>query len=499
MTNTANWPRYLLLVESLVLAALIQLTLFLSSDVQYLTHVADMLLSGGKYGIDFYETNPPMILYLYMPPLLLHKLTSIGLVTCLRFYVFVIAALSVMASFYYLKKLVHDTFLQTISFSLLLFISLFLPANQFGQREHLYILLFTPYVFASACALSHIKLKNGISILTGLAAALGCCMKPYFLLPLILIELYFVYRQKGLFGWIRLETITILSVMILYLATTYYFYPTYFSIILPLVSQFYFEGIAQEWTLIFIFPHVLFCVGVSAASIMTIRYSRYPELITVLVLTCIGTTLAFLVTRTMWFYHTLPALAYTSLLISFIIAELAEPVNLRSSMLFISAFLLALYVPLLVFNEYTFGPEFQYEKQCKQDLINTLAAQPGKHSVICFSANTMTDCYPLINALGSQHQSRYPFFWWMRGAITLSEQHQANDQIQRFMNQTAEDLIAHQTRWIVINTTMTRLVMGKDFNYFNYFSSNDKMKKVLASYHFWKSVDNYDVYERTSS
>lgn len=498
MTNRSNWPYWFLLAECLVLAMLIQLNLFISSDVRYLIHITDVIVGGGKYGIDFFETNPPMILYLYIPPLLLHKFTGIDIANCLRLYVLICAALSILTSFYFIQQLVKDRFVQTISFALLIFTCLFLPGNQLGQREHLYILLFMPFVFASACTLNNIALDKSASIAIGIAAALGCCMKPYFLLPLILIELYFIHKQRDLLGWIRMETITILSVMILYLLTTYYWYPAYFSVVLPLVNQFYFAGIAQDWSLILTYPPVLFCMGVSTASIMAVKYSRYPELMTLLILAAIGTTLAFLITRTIWFYHTLPALAFTTFLIGFILAELAEPVDIRSSAIFIAVLMVALYEPGLTFNEYSFGAEFRYEKQCKEDLINTLAAQPGKHSVICFSANTMTDCYPLIDTLGSVHQSRYPFFWWLRGAMTLAEKHQAKDQIQNFMNQTAEDLVAYQTRWIVINTTMTKMVLGKDFNYFTYFSTNPKMKQVLQSYHFWKKVDNYDIYELKS-
>ncbi len=499
MTNQSNWPFWVLLIASLVLALLIQLNLLISSDVQYLTHIADVMLNGGKYGIDFFETNPPMILYLYLPPLMVHQFSGVDISSCIRLYVLLLAGASVCASFYFLRRIVQDRFLQTASFILFIFVKLFLPSNQFGQREHLYILFFMPYVFASACALSHIRIDKGIAILTGIVAALGCCMKPYFLLPLVLIELYFIYKQRSILGWVRTESVVILSVMVLYLASTCYFCPTYFTIVLPLVNQFYFDGIAQAWTLIFMFPHVLFCVGVSAACIMTIRYSRYPELITVLVLASIGTTLAFLVTRTMWFYHTLPALAFTSFLIGFVITEFMEPANLRTSVWFTAVLMTALYIPILAFTENTFGKQLRYEKQYKQDLINFLAAQPGKHSVLCFSANTMTDCYPLINALSSEHQSRYPFFWWMRAAITLAEKHQANDQIQDFMNQVAEDLISHQTRWIVINTATTKLLLGENFNYFTYFSINPKMKRVLQSYHYWKTIDIYDIYQLSAS
>lgn len=494
-----HWPYWLLLAETLILATLIQLTLFVASDVEYLSHIAEMMLSGKQYGIDFYETNPPMILYLYLPPLWLHHVSALNYDACLRLYVLILASISISASFYYLKKIVRDDFILDVSFALLLFSALLLPSNQFGQREHLFFLLFAPYVFASACALRHIAVNKIMAVLTGVAAAIGCCMKPYFLAPLILIELYFIYHKRQCFGWIRIETITILLVLISYLASTYYFFPTYFSVILPLVNQFYFIGIAQPWSLILYAPQVVFCIAVSCISFMAVRSSRYPELTMVLVLASIGTTLAFLVTRTMWFYHTLPALAFASMTISFIIAECCSPLTLRSSLLFLTASFLALYIPIIMFHEYTFGADFLYEKQCKEDLINTLAAQPGKHSVICFSGNTMTDCYPLIHAINSQHQSRYPFFWWLRGAMQQASLQQGEKQIERFMNQTAEDLEINQTRWIVINSTTTKLLLGDDFNYFAYFSTNAKMRRALATYHYWKTVDQYDIYQRTPS
>src|SRR5579872_6665009 len=69
----------------------LQKNMMLHGDVAYLIYVARLVLAGKTYGIDFFETNPPMILYLYIPVLFLAKKTSIALSTCFIFYVLFLA------------------------------------------------------------------------------------------------------------------------------------------------------------------------------------------------------------------------------------------------------------------------------------------------------------------------------------------------------------------------------------------------------------------------
>ena len=74
--NRYGWLAFSVLV---LLAICIQLTIFLNFDVTYLTHAAKLLLEGGTYTHGFFETNPPLILFLYMPPLFLSEATSISI------------------------------------------------------------------------------------------------------------------------------------------------------------------------------------------------------------------------------------------------------------------------------------------------------------------------------------------------------------------------------------------------------------------------------------
>ena len=202
MTVERDWPFGVILLGCLVLAFVVQNNLFIHADVSYLMHVSQMLLAGGRYGFEFFETNPPMILYLSMPPLWLADISGMPLDTCFRLYVLTLAALSLSTSFYLIGKIITNRFIHYFITCIVMFVILFLPSNQFGQREHIYLILITPYVFASACALTKIKIDLRLSLLVGVAAGLGFCMKPYFLLPLILIESYFFYYYRRLFGWV---------------------------------------------------------------------------------------------------------------------------------------------------------------------------------------------------------------------------------------------------------------------------------------------------------
>src|SRR6185437_2828635 len=62
-----------------ILAYIVQSLGALNSDVASLLYDTKLLLMGGTYVKDFFETNPPMVLYLYAPVILIEKLTSLDL------------------------------------------------------------------------------------------------------------------------------------------------------------------------------------------------------------------------------------------------------------------------------------------------------------------------------------------------------------------------------------------------------------------------------------
>src|SRR3990167_3728179 len=76
------------------LAWLMQTNLFMNVDVNWLIHASQRLLKGGSYTKNFFETTPPLILFLNVPPIIVSKLCSVSIVLVFRLYIFLLASLS---------------------------------------------------------------------------------------------------------------------------------------------------------------------------------------------------------------------------------------------------------------------------------------------------------------------------------------------------------------------------------------------------------------------
>src|SRR3990167_3846381 len=178
-----------------------------------------------------FETNPPMILYLYYPAIKIQQITGFSLTNSLRIWVFSLALTSLAICTNLLAHLVTEkltTYLLTLT---MLFILLFLPANQFGQREHISLILTLPYFFSAALLLEKKKISRFLLVSIGIMAGIGFGIKPYFIFPFIFIELYIK-------SWMRIPPIIISVIIITYILSTIILQPGYFSVVLPLVTDF---------------------------------------------------------------------------------------------------------------------------------------------------------------------------------------------------------------------------------------------------------------------
>ena len=305
----------------ILFAYLLQTKMLLSGDVGYLLNATNQLLAGGQYGREIFETNPPMILYLYSPVIFLTNLTTINIIYLLPLYITLLTTISLFCSYLLLKKIfAEQKIVFLMVYYMLIFILFFLPAQQYGQREHLLMLGLVPYLFSAIISLEQQKIHPFFALGIGLAAGLGIALKPFFLVTPIFIELYFIWTKRNLFGWIRIESIAIMLVLVLYLCSVYFLQHSYIKIMLPLIADFYFIGTMQSWYLIFSHPMVLFCLFIFTSYFIFIKRDKYKSFSTVLMLAIAGMTVAFLIPRTPWYYHLLPALGFSCLLLAYYVS-----------------------------------------------------------------------------------------------------------------------------------------------------------------------------------
>lgn len=487
-------------------AYFLQKQILFCGDVAYLLTVTELWWQGGKYTTDFFETNPPMILYLYLPGYLLSKL-GLPLIQAMRFYLFTLGFFSLWFSWLYLKKIFIKNaaiFLPIMSIAIV-FNLFFLPVNQFGQREHLLMIFLLPYLLLAVLRLHQQTVNTYQAFAIGLIAGCGVALKPFFVIPLFFIELYLAL-QCNLRIWLRIELLALIFVGILYLNLLYFFDANYIFHMLPLISHLYFIGMKEPWMAIFLHPVVIYCALVTACY-FTFKQIQAPHLAKLILLVMWGMVAAFTVPRAPWFYHVMPAFGFACLLWAYYYAELwlklQNPLTLPAmkDYLFIclaglTIFALPLYINFLQFTYFI----NELKQGTRHKLIHYFQSVQGDRTISCFSVNTTEDCFPLVYASQGIYASRFPFLWWLRGTLVKQDkpyQQALIDQDKNYLLQKiTEDFQHYKTQYVIINKQDLTNRMGKNFDVVAFLADYQPFAEIWKNYMLKKEIDYYQIYQR---
>lgn len=110
---------------------------------------------------------------------------------------------------------------------------LFILGYDFGQREHWMVLLTLPYIVARGCRLNNSTISPTTGAAIGVATCLGFCIKPYFLLLPVALEVWILVRTRRPSSSIRPETIAMATAGIVYAALTLTYARSYLEIEVP--------------------------------------------------------------------------------------------------------------------------------------------------------------------------------------------------------------------------------------------------------------------------
>lgn len=495
----------------LLLAYIIQSLGIVNGDAACILYNAKFVLAGGTYVKDFFETNPPLIFYLNIPVVLIAKFIPFNLFSVFRVYVLSLAAISIICS----VKLLSKIFVQEDGFKfkgfifILFFILLYLPASEFGQREHFFLIFMLPYLFYTVLVAQDKKIPGLFSGFIGLMAALGIGLKPYFLFPIIFVELYLIFIKRDLLAWIRVESVTCIIVLSLYLASVFIFDPEYIKIILPLVSHVYLDGVKEPYRIIFSQPPVLFCFFIWGCFFIFYR-NKQRELTTILMLGLTGMMAAFLVPRVTWYYHIVPAFGISCLLAwlycCYIIPEKIKriiPAKIHDCIVSIMV-IYVLIIPILFGYVYIYKAIFLKHFDDNHLLVAYINSLPSPHNIYCFSSNSTQNCFPLVQETHSQYAGRFPMIWWTCGVIRKEIELNGKPLpliIERdkkyLIDAIANDLNQYKNTLIIINTLTEKRQLGDNFDPISYFSKNEEFRNAWKNYHYVKTIGIYQLYMRS--
>jgi len=489
-------------------AYLLQSSIIISPDVSYLIHAAWMLFHGGHYVSQIFETNPPMILYLYLPIHLLVKIGSSDIIFNMRLYILFLAFISFGTCFYLIKKAIPTNRFYQYSLSVtLLWILFLLPLYAFGQREHLWVILTLPYMFTMALFFENQLISRKMRFIIGLFGGLGFALKPFFIIPLGFLELYGIFKKRSIFCVFRIESLTITGVIMGYLVSIFIWQPEYINIILPYVFKYYFPFLMKSFEKLLLRPEVLFCFGVMLVYWVFYLSDCYKALGMTLWLTLLGMVLAYVIPRQTWYYHLYPALGLSYLLSMHCLAQLCSGNNLKRKIFYLCLFSAFFYIiPLynyFVLFKMTLALDKNYPLLSIKKYINN---RKGERSIYCFSLFT-SDCFPLVYSAKMRYAERFSSFWWYQGIFEMEKINNSltvNEFLRdkKFLiDSISEDLNQLKATWVIVNDFNFQALNNNEnseFDVITYFSQNAKFREAWKNYHYLEKIERYRVYERVN-
>jgi hypothetical protein len=528
------------------MACLLALLPAAGHDQMWCLYAARLVRHGAKlYGPEVFESNPPLIVWLSMIPSWLAGWMRLPETAVGKALMVGIEAAVAAVCLRLLRMLWGGRVSRSVVWALgFVYVAVFavMPARDFGQRDHILVLLCLPYVLAAAMDAEGVGIPRWVGVGIGMMAGVGIALKPHQVVTVMAVEGVVVWlrsRRAGRFTMRslgRVEPWAIVGCGIFYVAAIRLFAGDYFLRVVPVLRETYwaFGGLGW-WGLVgeSVQLHVLGLVvgalvlvwrtsGASltppchddAASRMRhpalglvdpVSGMGYPALVWVLVAAGVGGTVAFYLQGTGWYYQQIPGLSFFALALAFLGIEAAERGRWRTPG-WAPAAAGGLCVLALGLTSYFAGFPFTEARSFPIDVPDAsffAGLAPG--SPVATLTTTVDDTVPPVFRYGLTMAQRYPHLW-MLPAILRAEDGQermdagqlaALEELQHAAMR--EDFARWRPRLVLVERCQDRAVRcqvleDRHDDLLGWFLRDAGFRAEFAGYRYWKSVGSFDGY-----
>ena len=470
-------------------------------DSSWLIYAAGRMAEGQVPYVDFMETNPPLILWISLLPVLLGKLFSLS-----PFTVFpILVTLLNLASLYLTARVMRENSMlagKQVFHSVLLYIAFgffLLSPAVYGQRELLFITLVLPYLVQSLSPQRSEK-SAAIDLIIILMAAIGFALKPFFLLLWGLNELYKAIQERSFMSLFALRNWIIGFVQLLYFAAIYSLTPEYINTIIPAVIATYF---AYETLWFSILKIIAIVSGIALVlALMARPHSDYRKIITRMLVWMFACAMLMVVQRKDWLNHLYPMVFMAGFVVVMVLLYLVEiwrEIGLLIGRLRFTA--LCVSVAALLAGIYVDG-KFWYFIYKHPSVIHTrLLAEINKHAEgkhVYSLAFNMQSAFPVIAlSKGIFHGSFYQL-WPMSGLIIREQQGKNTEDMksarQFFYDNLVKDFSSYPPElvWVDENVNLEKIadydiepenrdiikVLSRDVRFFVLWQNYEKIGEI---------------------
>ncbi|HSW93463.1 MAG TPA: hypothetical protein VLJ15_03815 [Gammaproteobacteria bacterium] len=472
-----------------------QANLLINWDVSWDLLVTKRLLAGGSYTKDFFDLNPPLIFYEYMPVILLERLFPISEAIALQLYVFFLSFISIIFCSLLLKNIFSkkEVWLRNSFLFSILLVFLVFPANDFGQREHVLFIFTLPYFLTVVLRREGKPLPVFLAVTIGLFAALGFGIKPFFVAPFILAELYYMISTRQLFSWLRVETAVIIFFLALSIIAVFVFYPDYIDTVIPVAKRFYYDGFSDTWRRVLSNSGALFCYFSLIIYLFQFKKTEYGPFKSVMTVALLGFLAVYLLQKTNWTYHIYPAYSMALLMSVFFLCLFIKQGRNTG---WVSFYFIVIFLFATCRAGYLYHNGMDY-KESNTPLVAFLKNNAANRSVYFIGASP-GEIFPAINNANVQYASRFLHLFWMPGIIknhlVQGDTNPSRDN-KRVLNlltdMLAEDIRTKKPEFILVDIKdLKPFYEWIHFDYLSYLSNNPDFKDAFKPYHYFTTLEN---------
>jgi hypothetical protein len=490
-------------------------------DVSWYLHMAGVMLNGGTAYVDVVDTNPPLIVMLTMVPVWTARL--LGLAPAWAFYagVFLLAVLScvwcgrlIMRAWPGASSAAHGLLAVGVVFLLLAF-----PKGDFGQREHLTVILAMPYVLAAAVRSVGGSLSTGEAILTGVAGAMGFALKPHFLLAWVAVEIAILvhHRRQGSSSRralaLRAECVAAVCTFVVYGIATLMFFPEYLDVARRVWAVY--GGLdsptarliaLREWQ-----------IGlVALALVALIRLPRdLAAPLTIVGAGAAGFLASSLLQLKGWGYHMLPAQVFLALVFLVLVVSVIQASPALAS--FIRGGPAAIMTAVaLVLTVLSMKYVYEARQPVSNDTLRPLAALVREHApegpIAVLSMRTLVyPAFPLVNQTGARWSLRHHSLWFLPafygpeltatgpGMMALHTPAQMPPLERAFYDEIIDDLCTLPPRLLVIERASPLAPAGRRaLDLESYYGQDPRFARLFGAFRVQSDVGPFMVYKAIS-
>jgi hypothetical protein len=482
------------------------------ADTGFLLDEAARVLDGWRLYAHIVDVNPPLIVGFNMLAVLCARILGISEILAYRLSCIAVVFTGLALAVGLLRRLLPDELVLRRGIVLLLVFVLFnLPGQDFGEREHLLLVLALPYLMLAAARAIGREIPGSHAVVIGLLAAAGLVIKPHFVLLWLAIEGYLRLTRRVAPWAVTPETGAIAVFLGLFGIGMLVWAPEYLGLVRLLADLYTRFQYVPFWRLMLTGRGAALTLFALLTFLALRGHARHSALLDVFAIGALVSLVASAAQQKEFRYHFYPSFALALVLLGMVVRDAGGSPRswVRSVYRIVTVSVLATAVVAVLAQNVVSAMRLRKdaEQVHLERVLPVVRPLAAGHSVYVMSYH-IGSVYPLINYSGARSASRFAHLWLLP-ALYMDQlvdtdpiRYRSPDEMspsERFLNQAVfEDLRDQRPRVLIILQHARDLPINgfRRLDYVAYFRRDPRIASLLDRYQLVADLGDYLIYER---